>query len=129
MVGAGFLLLAFALLAAFLALSEMLESKNRWLRVFPFLIVLPYIATTTGWLMTEVGRMPWIVYGLMRVEQGVSTTTTVLSVALTLVGFTLIYALLMAATIYLLMKFARAGGAPQTNASQETGAFVLQPAD
>jgi cytochrome d ubiquinol oxidase subunit I len=128
MVGAGFLLLAFALLGAFFALSEMLESKNRWLKIFPFAILLPYLATTTGWLMTEMGRMPWLVYGLMRVEQGVSPTSDVFSVGLTLVGFTVIYAALMVADIYLLLKFARQTGTTQTNAKPE-GALMLQPAE
>ncbi len=128
MVGAGFLLLAFALVAAFFALSEMLDNHNRWLKFFPFAILLPYLATTTGWLMAEIGRMPWIVFGLMRVEQGVSPTSDVFSVGLTLVGFTLIYAALMAADIYLLVKFARSSGTTQTNAKQK-GALAMQPAE
>ncbi len=129
MVGAGFALLAAALLAVFFGLSEMLESKNRWLRIFPFLIFLPYVATTSGWLMAEIGRMPWIVYTLMFVTQGVSLTTNVFTVGLSLTVFTLIYGALMVANIYLLVKYARRGITPQTPAPPETNAFVLQPAE
>jgi cytochrome d ubiquinol oxidase subunit I len=129
MVGAGFLMLGFAALALFLGLSDMLEPQNRWLRLFPFLIPLPYLATTTGWLMAEIGRMPWIVNGLMRVEQGISPNATVFTVGLTLVGFALIYAALIVADIYLMLKFARHGGAPQAQTGDEKSGFVFMPAE
>lgn len=129
MVGAGFALLALALLAAFFGLSEMLDAKNKWLRIFPYAVFLPYVATTTGWLMAEVGRMPWIVNGLMLVEQGVSVVTNVFTVSLSLVGFTLVYGALMVANIYLLLKFARRGSASQSTPEQESGAYVLAPAE
>ncbi|MBI4675867.1 MAG: cytochrome ubiquinol oxidase subunit I [Chloroflexi bacterium] len=128
MVGVGLVLLVGAVLALFFGLGGMLEG-NRWLRVFPFLIVLPYVATTSGWIMAEVGRVPWIVFGLLKIEQGVSLNLDVFSVGLTLVVFTLIYAALMVTDIYLLVRFARGAGTPQTQADQEKQAFVLSPAE
>lgn len=129
MVGVGFLLLALAALAVFLSLAELLESKLRWLYIFPFVVLLPFVATTTGWLLTEVGRVPWIVFGLMRVEQGVTPILAPLTVGLSLVGFTLVYALLMVADIYLLLRFARNGGTPQTSPQAQDSTFVLAPAE
>ena len=61
------------------------------------------------------GRYPWTVYGLMKIEDSVSTTVTGGMVLLTLIGFSLIYALLMAIDIYLLGKIAKAGPVGMNN--------------
>jgi cytochrome d ubiquinol oxidase subunit I len=113
MVGAGFLMLAAVAYALLLVMGEQLDDKPRFLRVFIWLIPLPYIANTTGWLLTEFGRFPWIVYGLMKIADGVSITVPSWSVAMTLIGYTLIYAALMVATIYLLAKYGRRGASPE----------------
>jgi cytochrome d ubiquinol oxidase subunit I len=107
MVGAGFLLLALALYALFLVMGDMVASRGRSLRLFLYAIALPYIANTAGWVLTEIGRFPWIVYGLMRIEKGVSTMVGAGTVAISLVGFTLIYAALIVANVYLMVKYAR----------------------
>jgi cytochrome d ubiquinol oxidase subunit I len=54
---------------------------------FPF----PYIATTAGWMTAELGRQPWIVYGLMRTSQGASPSVHAGTVLFTLIGFTGLY--------------------------------------
>jgi len=113
MVGAGFLMLAAVAYALLLVMGEQLDDKPRFLRMFIWLIPLPYIANTTGWLLTEFGRFPWIVYGLMKIADGVSITVPSWSVAMTLIGYTLIYAALMVATIYLLAKYGRRGASPE----------------
>jgi cytochrome d ubiquinol oxidase subunit I len=77
--------------------------------VLTFALLLPYIANTTGWLLTELGRQPWIVFGLMTVDQAVSPNVAFGSVLTSLIGFTLIFAGLMAADIFLLNKYAKAG--------------------
>ncbi len=69
----------------------------------------PTWPTAPGWIFTEIGRAPWIVFGLMKIENGVSPNVTAAEVLFTLVGFTLLYAALMAADIYLLAKFGKAG--------------------
>jgi cytochrome d ubiquinol oxidase subunit I len=76
---------------------------------YPYFILLPYLANTTGWIMTEVGRVPWVVFGLMRLEEAVSPTVPSGLVLTSLIGFTLVYGGLMVADIYLLTKFAKAG--------------------
>jgi cytochrome d ubiquinol oxidase subunit I len=113
MVGAGIAMLAAVAYALLLVMGEQLEESPRFLRLFVWFIPLPYLANTTGWLLTEFGRFPWIVYGLMKIADGVSITVPSWSVALTLVGYTLIYAALMVATIYLLAKYARRGDEPE----------------
>ncbi len=109
MVGAGFLMLALAAYALFLSMGEMLEKSPRFLKFFTLAMVLPYIGTASGWLMTEIGRSPWVVYGLMKAEDGLSPNVTPVMVLISLIGFTLVYGVLMAADIYLMVKNARAG--------------------
>jgi cytochrome d ubiquinol oxidase subunit I len=106
MVGVGFLMLLIILYALLLVMGEQLENNPRFLKYFPFFIVLPYLANTTGWILTEVGRFPWIVYGLMTIEDGVSIAVPLSAVALSLIVFTLIYGALMVAGIYLMIRYA-----------------------
>jgi cytochrome bd ubiquinol oxidase subunit I len=112
MVGAGIAMLVAIGYALLLVMGEQLEDQPRFLRAFIWLIPLPYIANTAGWLLTEFGRFPWIVYRLMLIADGISITVPAWSVGLTLVGYTLIYAALMVATVYLLAKYARRGAVP-----------------
>jgi cytochrome d ubiquinol oxidase subunit I len=107
MVGAGMLMLIAVGYALLLAMGEETDKKPRFMKAFIWLLPLPYLATATGWILTEVGRAPWIVFGLMKIEDGVSPNVSVAMVLFTLIGFTLIYGILMVADIYLLQKFAR----------------------
>jgi len=109
MVGAGVLLGLLGLFALFLAVAESFDNPPLVWRLFIFAIALPYFANTAGWIMTELGRLPWVVYGLMKLEEGISPTVSAGMVLTTLIVFTLVYAALMVANIYLLKKFAVAG--------------------
>jgi len=109
MVGAGFALLALAAYALFGVMGDMPKFSQRGLKLFVWAIGLPYLANTAGWLMTEVGRMPWAVYGLLKVEDAVSPTVSSGTLLFSLIGFVLIYGLLMGADIFLLTKYAKAG--------------------
>jgi cytochrome d ubiquinol oxidase subunit I len=64
-----------------------------------------------GWLLTELGRQPWIVFGLQKTADAVSPSVSGGSVLFSLVLFTLLYGVLMIADVYLLAKFARKGPA------------------
>jgi cytochrome d ubiquinol oxidase subunit I len=122
MVGAGFVMLGLALYALFMVMGEMLESRPRALKVFPWAIALPYLATTAGWLMTELGRAPWVVFGLMKIEDAVSPTVPAGMVLASLLVFTLVYGVLIFADIYLLAKYATKvseSGADLTTAPQK----------
>jgi cytochrome bd ubiquinol oxidase subunit I len=116
MVGAGFLLLGLALYALFMVMGDMVATRQRTLRLYLYAIALPYIANTAGWVLTEVGRFPWLVYGLMRLEKGVSTVVGVGTVAISLVGFTLIYAALIVANVFLMVKYAKIVPGPSDEA-------------
>lgn len=109
MVGAGFLMLAIAAYGLFHAMRSTPLAKFRFLNLFPFAIALPYIANTAGWMMTELGRQPWVVFGLMKTEQAFSPTLGPGQVLASLIILTLLYGVLMAADVYLLVKYAKAG--------------------
>lgn len=81
------------------------------LRILPWAIALPYLANELGWTIAELGRQPWIVYGIMRTSDAVSMVPAG-QVMATLVGFVLLYSLLGAVDFYLLFKYARKGPAP-----------------
>jgi len=68
---------------------------TRWI-LWPILLSfpLPYIATTAGWMTAEIGRQPWIVYGLMRVSEGYSTHVSAGNSLFTLLGFLGMYSVL-----------------------------------
>lgn len=128
MVGAGFVMLLLAFYALFIVMSEAYEQRSLAMKVLPWAILLPYLANTTGWLLTEVGRVPWVVYGLMTLNQAVSPTITSSLVITSLLGFTLVYGVLMACDIYLLAKFARrgiSGGAGEPVPPMAEGEFFL----
>lgn len=109
MVGAGFLMLVLAVYALFLVMGEAFDQRQVALTAFVWAIGLPYLANSAGWIMTEIGRVPWVVFGLMKIENAISPTVTIGMLVTSLLGFTLVYGVLMAADIFLLSKFARAG--------------------
>ena len=108
MVGAGFLMALIALFGVFLVLRDRTSQPAWFFKWLPLAILLPYLANTTGWIVTELGRQPWIVVGLMKTADGVSPSVAGGYVLASAVTFTLLYGALMAADIYLLAKYARA---------------------
>jgi cytochrome d ubiquinol oxidase subunit I len=82
---------------------------NKWL---PYTIPLPYLAIMAGWTLSEVGRQPWIVYGLLRTSEAASPVPAY-SVGLSLVAFFGIYTLLGLAAAYMMHKHVCAGPRPQ----------------
>lgn len=109
MVMLGGLMLFLSLLAVILSKRGTLESNRLFLMIMLFAIPLPYIAAELGWIVAEVGRQPWIVYGVLRTSQAVSKSISTVQVWASLIGFTLLYGGLGAIDIYLLTKFARKG--------------------
>jgi len=108
MVAAGFLMFALMAFALYKTLRNQ-PLNGKIIALMPLAIALPYIANSAGWILTEMGRQPWIVYGLMKTDAGFSPNLTPGLVLASLVIFTLVYALLMVADIYLLTKYAKAG--------------------
>jgi len=87
--------------------NRLIESPG-YLKLMLYSIPLPYIAIQLGWIIAEVGRQPWIVYGVMKTSDAVSPIATS-QVATTLIGFIIIYGLLGVVGYYLTFKYARKG--------------------
>jgi cytochrome d ubiquinol oxidase subunit I len=108
MVGAGVLMVALAAWALYRVLRDRVSAPLGLLRLLPLAIALPYIANTAGWILTEMGRQPWIVFGVLKTQDAVSPNVPAGMVLASLLGFTLLYGVLMVADVYLLAKYARA---------------------
>ncbi len=106
MVGLGFLFCLLTLVGWFL--RNRLTDYPLYLKVMLFAIPLPYLAMQLGWIVAEVGRQPWIVYGIMKTKDAVSPVASI-QVFTSLVAFVLIYGLLGAVGFYLIFKEAKRG--------------------
>ena len=74
---------------------------------FPF----PYIANTAGWITAEVGRQPWLVYGLMKTEQGFSSNVSAGNGLFTLLGFMGMYTVL--SILFIILIWREVGHGPE----------------
>lgn len=104
MVGLGTIFIAIMMAGAFLLWRKKLF-ESRWLLwiimlSFPF----PYIANTAGWMTTELGRQPWLVYGLLRTADGVSPTVSAGNSLFTLIGFMGMYFVQGVLFLFLVIK-------------------------
>ena len=84
-------------------------ATSRWIKWVPWVILLPYAANISGWILTEMGRQPWIVQGLLQVKDAVSPNLTTVDLLISLIGFALLYGTLAVADVYLMKKTALAG--------------------
>ena len=79
--------------------------EQRWLlQIFVWAVALPQIANQTGWFSAEMGRQPWVVYGLLRTSDALSRTVTANQVLFSLILFTVVYLVLLILFLYLLTK-------------------------
>ncbi len=85
-----------------------LQNYPRYLRIMQYSIPLPYIACALGWTLAEVGRQPWIVYGLLRTKEAVSPISG-FQVATTLVAFLVVYGLIGILGFRLIFRVAKEG--------------------
>lgn len=102
MVAIGFALIAISLLGAFFWWRGTLFKQKWLLWIFVFSVLLPQIANQVGWITAEVGRQPWIVYGLMKTSEGLSKAVESGQVWFSLILFTIIYFFLFLLFLYLL---------------------------
>jgi cytochrome d ubiquinol oxidase subunit I len=92
---------------------------GRWtLWVLVGSIAAPFLANTAGWIFTEMGRQPWIVYGLMKTGLAASPTVSTADVALSLAGFTLLYTVLGVIDVALMILAGRGGLGPDEEEQQ-----------
>ena len=94
MVGLGTIFVAVAAVAGLLQWRKRLEASRWMLWVLALMLPFPYIANTTGWMTAELGRQPWLIYGLFRTADGASMNVSSGNTLFTLMGFLGLYLLL-----------------------------------
>jgi cytochrome d ubiquinol oxidase subunit I len=109
MAGLGTAFIALTSLAGFLLWRRKLFTQRWLLWVFVAAVIGPYIANQTGWIAAEVGRQPWVVYGLLRTKDAVSTVVPTEQVLGSLVLFSLAYLALFALWLYVINEKIRHG--------------------
>ncbi|WP_152365281.1 cytochrome ubiquinol oxidase subunit I [Microlunatus speluncae] len=109
MIGLGLGSVAVGALLLWMTRRDRTLAGRWWTPVLVGLPLLPLFANSFGWIFTETGRQPWLVFGLLPTAAGVSPGTTVVEVAISLGTFTLIYGTLAVIEVRLLLKYIRAG--------------------
>jgi cytochrome d ubiquinol oxidase subunit I len=112
MVGLGTIFIAVQLLALLLYWRKKLYLSRWMLWVLMLCVPLPYIANTAGWITAEVGRQPWLIYGLMRTAHGASPRVGAGNAWFTLIGFMGLYSLLAILWCFLMGREIHAGPEP-----------------
>jgi cytochrome d ubiquinol oxidase subunit I len=103
----GVLVLLLGLWGLWLLRRGKLATSRRFLWVAIWAAVLPFLMNTAGWLLTESGRQPWIVQGIMLTKNGVSSSVSATSIVISLVVFVLLYGALATVDLMLMLKYSR----------------------
>jgi cytochrome bd ubiquinol oxidase subunit I len=123
MVGLGTIFMGVMVLAAFLLWRDKLY-EARWLLWLLMLCApLPYIANTAGWMTAELGRQPWLIYGLMRTSEGASPRVGAGNVWFTLIGFMGMYGVL--AILWLFLVWREIENGPEQQPLELTAAAIV----
>jgi cytochrome d ubiquinol oxidase subunit I len=101
------LVFLFGLWGLWLIRRKTLASAKWFLIIATWAAVTPFIMNTAGWFLTEIGRQPWIVQGLMLTKNGVSPSVSTTDVVIGLVIFVLLYVALALVDLFLMLRYAR----------------------
>jgi len=104
MVAIGMLLILLSIIAAWMWRKGRLFETQWLMKAFVWAVILPQIANQAGWFAAEMGRQPWVVYGLLRTSDAFSRTVTANQVLFSLILFTLVYLVLLVLFLYLLTQ-------------------------
>ncbi|GGE73312.1 cytochrome ubiquinol oxidase subunit I [Streptosporangium jomthongense] len=104
MVGLGLLMILVAITGLVLRSGDRYWRTGWFLQTLRFMSVAPFIAVLTGWFVTEFGRAPWLVYGMMTQAESVTPSLTGGMALFTLIGYVVVYSLVFSAGVYYLMR-------------------------
>ena len=104
---AGVLVFLLGAYGLWLLRREKLATSRRFLWIAIWAAVLPFLMNTAGWLLTESGRQPWIVQGIMLTKNGISSSVSSTSIVISLVIFVLLYGVLATVNFLLMLKYSR----------------------
>ncbi len=105
-----FMMLIYALIAYFVYIKKNIQDKKWLLKALIIALPLPYICNSTGWILAEIGRQPWIVYKILKTSDGLSKVVSSGYVLTSLIGFVLVYSVLAIFCAYLMIRYIRSGG-------------------
>ncbi len=121
MVALGFLMIGVAIAGAVLRRGGRVYEHRGFLQLLRWMSVTPFIAVLAGWIVTEVGRAPWVVYGMMTHAEGLTPSLTGGMALFTLIGYVAVYAVVFWAGIYYLTKVVRQGMLPESERDTTDG--------
>ena len=104
MVGLGTVFIGIMAVAGVLLWRKRLAESRWMLWILMLMLPFPYIANTAGWMTAELGRQPWLIYGLMKTEAGYSTQVSAGNALFSLLGFMGIYAVLSLLFLFLVVR-------------------------
>ena len=124
MVGIGVLMIAVALTGLFLRRNGRVYENPLFLKTLTVMIASPFLAVLGGWIVTESGRAPWLVYGVMTHAEGLTPSLTGGMALFTLIGYIAVYSVVFLTGIYYLTRVVRNG---MTETQAEVGGEIERP--
>lgn len=118
MVGLGLLMILVAVWGVVLRPGGRYYQSPAFLQMLRLMSISPFLAVLAGWVVTEVGRAPWLIYGQMTHAEGLTPSLTGGMALFTLIGYIVVYSLVFSAGVYYLLKVFR-GGLEKANAPHE----------
>jgi len=115
-------MIGFALAGLYLRIRGRLYTARYFLQGLRLMAPAPFVAVLAGWITTEVGRAPWLVYGQFTQEQGLTPSLTGGMALFSLIGYVLVYGVIFTAGMYYITRVVRAGleGEVHADAEHET---------
>jgi cytochrome d ubiquinol oxidase subunit I len=109
MIGFGLVAAALSALGLWLFRRRRVPESRWFYRAAMVSVATPFLANSMGWIFTEMGRQPWVVYGVMRTEDAVSAGVGTATVATSLIVYTLLYGVLAVINVRLMLRHVRKG--------------------
>ena len=119
MVALGLAMIAVALAGLWLRRGGRVYEHRGFLQLMRVMTITPFIAVLAGWVVTETGRAPWVVYGLMSHAEALTPSLTGGMALFTLVGYMAVYAVVFLCGVYYLTRVVRQGMLPETDHDDE----------
>ncbi len=129
MIACGMFFIGITLLGLYFRFVTRTIFEKRWLMtIFVFAVLAAYAANQAGWIAAEVGRQPWVVYGLLRTADGVSKSVVAEQVLISIIMFSFVYALLFAVWVFVMNSKIQHGPEPVQMPTETTENGLLEAA-
>ncbi|MFO8155688.1 MAG: cytochrome ubiquinol oxidase subunit I [Pseudomonadota bacterium] len=125
MIGLGVVMIGFALWGLWLRWRGRMTESRPFLKGLSWMIPAPFLAVLAGWFVTEVGRAPWLVYGIMTHAEGLTPSLTGGMALFTLLGYGAVYTVVFVSGLYYLFRIIRSG--PEEESHEQLSAHAKRP--